>query len=122
MKMKTKALAVKPLNSLNLRSMLVTNTASREYVYPTKPVSTTEPLTFAEIMFELDDVPNAHDDLFEDLELPDQHYCSRLSTLLKPTTPIGAAVRDLFLPTQFILPSNYCQSPNQILITPPFAL
>jgi hypothetical protein len=88
--MKSKAVAVQPLNSLNLRSILPTRTVSRDVVHPTKPTPT-QPLTFADVMFAIDDVSSVFDDLTEDLELDNAHS-NHLLTLLKPDTPIGAAV------------------------------
>jgi hypothetical protein len=88
---KLKALAIQPLNSLNLRTVIPTKVVS----HPTKPVAAPAQ-TFAEIMFDLDDVPNSYNDVTEDLEI-DSDYFNRLSSLLTPDTPIGAAVSYLFL-------------------------
>jgi len=92
--MNTKAVAVKPLDSLNLRSTFSTLKAiPRESSHLTEPMAT-QPRTLEETMFQMEDIEfNAAQGDLDDLELDHDYFSRLIPTLLRPETPIGAAVR-----------------------------
>lgn len=98
---KVKAVVIQPITSLNLRTIMTNKHISKEIAPPAKtlPIQPRDETFFDETtLFHLEGVPFA-DDLYEDVEL-DHNAFNRLSTLLKPDTPLGVAVSQICLPCQ----------------------
>ncbi|KAG7671852.1 hypothetical protein NADE_000497 [Nannochloris sp. 'desiccata'] len=74
--------------------LATTQAVPRDVVHLTKHVAT-QPRTFEETMFQMEDIgiSAAHDDL-DDLEVDHDYFNLFIPTLLRPDTPIGTAVRN----------------------------